>query len=611
MCGIVGYVGGRNAVPLLLDGLRRLEYRGYDSAGVAIVGDTLRLVRRTGFVAALGEAVEAQEGGPPPGGTGIGHTRWATHGGVTEENAHPHLDGPGRIAVVHNGIIENHAAIRARLVEEGVRFRSDTDTEVLPHLIRKFYTGDPLEAVRAALTTVQGTWGVAVVFLDHPGLIIAARNGSPLVVGKGDGETFLASDPHALAAHTRQVVYLEDREIVRITAEGWEIERLGGGAIRHAIEVLAEELVDSDKGDFHHHMLKEIHEQPESLRRCLSGRVVPESGGARLGGFDLSPRDIASISRVGVLGCGTSYHAGLVGAAAMEQLARIPAWAEIASEFRYRNPVIDRDALFLAVSQSGETADTLGAVREVQLKGGRVMGVVNVVGSSIARACGRGVYVHSGPEIAVASTKAFTSQVAAMLVASLSFARTRVLAQHEGRAFGEELLAVPSLVEDYLRDPGPIARAVELLGSGRFVFFLGRGPSAAVAMEGALKLKEVAYVPCMSYPAAEMKHGPIALIDRQTPVVAICPDDVMRDKTLSNVQEVRARGARVVMVHTEGDHEAAALGDVAIPVPRTRNPLISPLVTVLPLQLFAYRTGLALGRDIDRPRNLAKSVTVE
>jgi glucosamine--fructose-6-phosphate aminotransferase (isomerizing) len=611
MCGIVGYVGGRNAVPLLLDGLRRLEYRGYDSAGVAIVGDTLRLVRRTGFVAALGEAVESQEGGPPPGGTGIGHTRWATHGGVTEENAHPHLDVPGRIAVVHNGIIENHAAIRARLVEEGVRFRSDTDTEVLPHLIRKFYTGDPLEAVRAALTTVQGTWGVAVVFLDHPGLIIAARNGSPLVVGKGDGETFLASDPHALAAHTRQVVYLEDREIVRITAEGWEIERLGGGAIRHAIEVLAEELVDSDKGDFHHHMLKEIHEQPESLRRCLSGRVVPESGGARLGGFDLSPRDIASISRVGVLGCGTSYHAGLVGAAAMEQLARIPAWAEIASEFRYRNPVIDRDALFLAVSQSGETADTLGAVREVQLKGGRVMGVVNVVGSSIARACGRGVYVHSGPEIAVASTKAFTSQVAAMLVASLSFARTRVLAQHEGRAFGEELLSVPALVEDYLRDPGPIARAVELLGSGRFVFFLGRGPSAAVAMEGALKLKEVAYVPCMSYPAAEMKHGPIALIDRQTPVVAICPDDVMRDKTLSNVQEVRARGARVVMVHTAGDHEAAALGDVAIPVPRTRNPLISPLVTVLPLQLFAYRTGLALGRDIDRPRNLAKSVTVE
>ncbi|MEN9787882.1 MAG: hypothetical protein RLZZ299_3146 [Pseudomonadota bacterium] len=611
MCGIVGYVGGRNAVPLLLDGLRRLEYRGYDSAGIAVVGDTLRLVRRTGFVAALGEAVGAQEGGPPDGGTGIGHTRWATHGGVTEENAHPHLDATGRIAVVHNGIIENHAAIRARLVEEGVRFRSETDTEVLPHLIRKFYAGDPLEAVRAALATVQGTWGIAVVFLDHPGLLIAARNGSPLVVGKGDGETFLASDPHALAAYTRQVVYLEDREIVRITPEGWEIERMGGGAIRHAIEVLAEELVDSDKGDFHHHMLKEIHEQPESLRRCLSGRVVPESGGARLGGFDLSPRDIASISRVGVLGCGTSFHAGLVGAAAMEQLARIPAWAEIASEFRYRNPVIDHDALFLAVSQSGETADTLGAVREVQLKGGRVMGVVNVVGSSIARTCGRGVYVHSGPEIAVASTKAFTSQVAAMLVAALSFARTRVLAQHEGRAFGEELLSVPALVEDYLRDPGPVARAVELLVGGKFVFFLGRGPSAAVAMEGALKLKEVAYVPCMSYPAAEMKHGPIALIDRNTPVVAICPDDVMRDKTLSNVQEVRARGARVVMVHTAGDHEAAALGDVAIPVPRTRNPLISPLVTVLPLQLFAYRAGLALGRDIDRPRNLAKSVTVE
>ena len=608
MCGIVGYVGPRRATPLLLDGLRRLEYRGYDSAGIAIAsGDVLNVVRRTGFVAALAEAVNAELDGT----MGIGHTRWATHGGVTEENAHPHVDGTGRIAVVHNGIIENNAVLRARLADEGVTFKSQTDTEVLPHLIRKFYKGDPVEAVRAALLTVQGTYGVAVIFLDHPGLIVAARNGSPLVVGMGEGETFLASDPHALAPHTRKVVYVEDRELVRITADGWDIQRMDGVAIEHAIEVLAEELADSGKGDFSHHMLKEIHEQPESLRRCLSGRVVPESGGARLGGFDLEPRDIASISRVGVLGCGTSYHAGLVGAMAMEQLARVPAWAEIASEFRYRNPVIDRDSLFLAVSQSGETADTLGAVREVQLKGGRVMGVVNVVGSSIARSCGRGVYVHSGPEIAVASTKAFTSQVAAMLVAALSFARTRVLSQHEGRAFGESLLAVPGLVEEYLADPGPIQKAVELLVSGKYVFFLGRGASAAVAMEGALKLKEVAYVPCMSYPAAEMKHGPIALIDQNTPVVAICPDDTMRDKTLSNVQEVRARGARVVMIHSMGDHEAAALGDVAIAVPRSASELVTPLLTVLPLQLFAYRAGLALGRDIDRPRNLAKSVTVE
>ena len=606
MCGIVGYIGPRAAAPVLLEGLRRLEYRGYDSAGVALLNGGVHVTRRVGPVANLMEAVEPEL----PGTTGLGHTRWATHGGVTEPNAHPHLDSTNRIAVVHNGIIENHSAIRALLEEEGVHFRSQTDTEVLPHLIRKFYRGDPLEAVRAALQPVQGTYGIAVIFADHPGLIIAARNGSPLVVGKGEGETFLASDPQALAGFTRQVMYLEDREIMTITAEGWDLSRLDGGKISHALEELAEELVWTDRGEFRHHMLKEIHEQPESLRRCLSGRVVPEEGSARLGGFDLSPRDIMNISRVGVLGCGTSYHAGLVGAAAMEELARVPAFAEIGSEFRYRNPVIDPTSLFLAVSQSGETADTLGAVKEVQVKGGRVMGVVNSVGSSIARSCGRGVYVHSGPEIAVASTKAFTSQVAALLVAALMFGRTRLLSADEGRRFGRELLGVPDLVARYLENPGAISAAVELCTSGKYVFFFGRGVSHAVAMEGALKLKEVAYVPCMSYPAAEMKHGPIALIDANTPVVAIVPDDVMRDKTLSNVQEVKARGARTIIVHSEGDDASAALADVSIAVPKTRS-LISPLLTVLPLQLIAYRAGLALGRNIDRPRNLAKSVTVE
>ncbi len=606
MCGIVGYIGARAAAPVLLEGLRRLEYRGYDSAGVALVNGGVHVTRRVGPVANLAEAVSPSE----PGKTGLGHTRWATHGGVTEPNAHPHVDSTNRIAVVHNGIIENHTAIRALLEEEGVHFRSQTDTEVLPHLIRKFYRGDPLEAVRAALQPVQGTYGIAVVFADHPGLIIAARNGSPLVVGKGEGETFLASDPQAIAGFTRQVMYLEDREIVKITAQGWDLSRLDGAVISHALEELAEDLVWSDKGEFRHHMLKEIHEQPESLRRCLSGRVVPEDGGAKLGGFDLSTRDIVNIGRVGVLGCGTSYHAGLVGAAAMEQLARVPAFAEIASEFRYRNPVIDPGSLFLAVSQSGETADTLGAIKEVQVKGGRVMGVVNVVGSTIARTCGRGVYVHSGPEIAVASTKAFTSQVAALLVAALMFGRTRLLSADEGRRFGEELLGVPDLVARYLEKPGNISQAVELCTSGKYVFFFGRGVSHAVAMEGALKLKEVAYIPCMAYPAAEMKHGPIALIDANTPVVAIVPDDVMRDKTLSNVQEVKARGARTIIVHSEGDDACAALADVSIAVPKTRS-LISPLLTVLPLQLIAYRAGLALGRDIDRPRNLAKSVTVE
>ncbi|MSP56718.1 MAG: glutamine--fructose-6-phosphate transaminase (isomerizing) [Myxococcales bacterium] len=618
MCGIVGYVGEKRAAPLLLDGLRRLEYRGYDSAGLAMITPTegggyeLNVIRRVGFVAELVKAVPENLAGR----AGVGHTRWATHGAVTEANAHPHVDSTGRIAVIHNGIIENFASLRAHLEEEeGVKFRSETDSEVLAHLVRKFYTGDPLEAVRSALAVVTGTWGVAVVFADHADLIIASRNGSPLVVGKGDGETFLASDPHALANYTRSIVYLEDREIVKITREGWEISRLDGRPVSHAIEELGIELGSSEKGSFPHFMLKEIHEQPESLSRCLLGRVVPETGGAKLGGFDLTPREIVAIRRLGILGCGTSFHAGLVGATAMEQLARLPAFAEIASEFRYRNPVISADDLFLAVSQSGETADTLGAIQEAQTKGGRVMGVVNVVGSTIARTCGRGVYVHSGPEIAVASTKAFTSQVAALLVASLMFGRSRMLGPGEGRAFGADLLAVPGRMASWLdanatSHTGPIVDAVELLVNARFVFFLGRGVSAAVAMEGALKLKEVAYIPCMSYPAAEMKHGPIALIDKQTPVVAIVPDDQMRDKTLSNVQEVRARGARVILIHTEGDTEAAQLAEVAIAVPRA-SALITPLLSVLPLQLFAYRAGLALGRDIDRPRNLAKSVTVE
>jgi glucosamine--fructose-6-phosphate aminotransferase (isomerizing) len=593
---------------VVLDGLRRLEYRGYDSAGVAVVSDgAITSVRRVGFVAALEAAVPQGM----PGTTGIGHTRWATHGGVTEANAHPHLDSTNRIAVCHNGIIENHSVLRARLEEEGVVFRSETDTEVLAHLISKLYTGDPELAVRQALGHLQGTCGIAVAFADHPGVIVAARNGSPLVVGKGDGETFIASDPHALAAYTRQVVYLEDRDLVTITASGWTISRLDGAGVSRGVEVLGEEWTSEGRGEFSHHMLKEIHEQPESLARCLLGRVVPEEGGARLGGFELSPRDIAAIRHVRVLGCGTSYHAGLVGAAAMEGLARIPATAEIASEFRYRNPVIGPDDLFFAISQSGETADTLGAVREVQVKGGRVLGVVNVVGSSIARSCGRGVYVHSGPEIAVASTKAFTSQVAAMLVASLSFARTRMIGPHEGRAFGEELLSVPSRVAAWLAEENAgVMEAVELVTQGKFVFFLGRGVSHAVALEGALKLKEVAYIPCMAYPAAEMKHGPIALLDKRTPVVVVVPDDVMRDKILSSVQEVRARGARVIVVHTEGDEAARKLADVSIAVPRATT-LISPLFTVLPLQLLAFRAGLALGRDIDRPRNLAKSVTVE
>jgi len=621
MCGIIGYTGTRQARGLLIEGLRRLEYRGYDSAGVA-VHDARRLHvhRAVGRVAGLASTVPADLSGT----TGIAHTRWATHGGVTLENAHPHMDMLQRIAVVHNGIIENMGPLKSKLESEGVRFRSETDSEVLAHLIARFYegqgalddsispdaAGDPLEAVRAALVRVRGTWGIAVVFADHPDAIICARNGSPLVVGLGDGETFIASDPHALTPHTRRVVFLEDGEIARLDPSGVQTQRLDGGANQTVIEELAEDWGDSEKGDFPHFMLKEIHEQPEALRQCLGGRVLADDGTAKLGGLDISPRELVGIRAVNLLGCGTAYHACLVGAAIIEQLARVPSRASVASEFRYSNPVIDASDLFFAVSQSGETADTLGAVKEIQLKGGQAMGVVNVVGSSIARTCGRGVYVHSGPEMAVASTKAFSNMVAALALFALQIGRTRALSAHDGREIAEALLQIPSLVERYLGAPGPVDDMVRLVQDAKMVLFLGRGVNAAVAAEGALKLMEVAYIPCIAYPSGEMKHGPIALLEEGSPVIVIAPDDPLKDKSLSNLQECRARGARIILIHTEGDTETAALGDVSIAVPRT-SPLLSPLLTTLPLQLLAYRAGLTLGRDIDRPRNLAKSVTVE
>ncbi|MCB9778103.1 MAG: glutamine--fructose-6-phosphate transaminase (isomerizing) [Alphaproteobacteria bacterium] len=615
MCGIVATVGSSQATRILLDGLHRLEYRGYDSAGLAVIGpDGLQLHRKVGRVQELAGDVPEDL----PGSIGIAHTRWATHGEVTEDNAHPHLDSSGRIAVVHNGIIENMAPLKARLEAEGVVFRSQTDSEVLVHLIGRIYRdpespacGDPLAAMRSALRLVRGTWGIAVLFADHPGAIFTARNGSPLVVGLGDGQSYLASDPQALVPYTRRVVFLEDGDVARIDADGVQTTRMDGGAVDSAIETLDDTWGEGDRGDYPHLMLKEIHEQPEALERCLSGRIVPEGGTAKLGGLDLDARELGRISRIGLIGCGTAYYACQVGAELIEKLARVPAKAEIASEFRHRNPVIDPDALFFAVSQSGETADTMGAIREIQLKGGRVMGVVNVVGSSIARACGHGVYIHSGPEMAVASTKAFSNMVAALAVFTLMLARQRTLSAHEGRRYVEQLRAVPDLVRRYLANPGPIDTLVEWVTDPRtrMVLFLGRGGSAPVAAEGALKLMEVAYVPCIAYPAGEMKHGPIALLERDAPVIVIAPRDELRDKTLSNLQECKARGARVAIIHSDGD-AIARHADLSIPVPET-NPLFSPLLTVLPLQLLAYRTGLALGRDIDRPRNLAKSVTVE
>lgn len=608
MCGIVGYVGSEAAIGRLVEGLRRLEYRGYDSAGVALLEDDgIWTRKRVGRVDALDEAVLDA----PTSTTGIAHTRWATHGGITEANAHPHCDVPMGIAVVHNGIIENMNALRTSLEADGVVFRSETDTEVLPHLVRRYYKGDPVKAVREALRQVQGTYGIAVLFKDHPGLIVAARLGSPLVVGLGDGETVLASDPQAIVELTRRVVYLDDREIAVITSEGVKVERLDGRVRQADVTVLDDDAYGvADMQGFPHFMLKEIHEQPESIQRCLVGRIQLDEGNAKLGGFNMGPRDLVRIERVVSLGCGTSYHAGMTGAMAVEALARVPARAEVANEFRYRNPIIPRDALFLAVSQSGETMDTLGAVQEVLVKGGNVAGVVNVVGSTIARTVGKGVYLHSGPEIAVASTKAFTSQVTALLTFTLMLARTRNLSLEQGRALAHALMETPTKVANYLRAPGPIERAVEAVVKARYVLFLGRGFSFPVALEGALKLKEIAYIPCEAYPAGEMKHGPIAMLDEGCPVIFIAPHDSHREKAISNMKEVQARGAFLIAVHTEGDEEIAALADVSIPIPEVHE-IASPLVSVLPLQLLAYHAGVALGRDIDKPRNLAKSVTVE
>ncbi len=607
MCGIIAYIGDEPALSRLVDGLRRMEYRGYDSAGVALVHEgQLWLRKDVGRVDNLARKVD----GGPPGCIGIAHTRWATHGGITTENAHPHLDREERIAVVHNGIIENMNALKSMLEADGVSFRSETDTEIFAHLIRKHYTGDPQVAVVEAIKHVRGTYGLAVVFADHPNLIVAARNGSPLVIGLGDDETILASDPQAIVAHTRRVIYLRDREVALISNDGAEITHLDGTEVGAKVEELSGEYELAEREGFPHFMLKEIHEQSESITRALRGRIQVEEGNAKLGGLEMSPRDLRGVARVIAVGCGTSYHAGLTAALAIEDLARVPARAEIASEFRHRHPIVPPDACFFAISQSGETADTLGAVQEIMLKGGDVHGVVNVVGSTIARTCGKGTYVYSGPEIAVASTKAFTSQVTALLVFTLMLARTRNLSLEQGQQVARALVAVPDKVREYLGDPGPIAAAADCVAKARYVQFLGRGYSYPVALEGALKLKEIAYIACEGYPAGEMKHGPIAMLEQGTPVIFVAPRGSQRDKAISNLREVQARGAHVILIHTAGDDELADMADIAIPVPETPE-FVSPLLTVIPLQLLSYEVALRLGRDIDKPRNLAKSVTVE
>ncbi|MFL2970713.1 MAG: glutamine--fructose-6-phosphate transaminase (isomerizing) [Candidatus Poseidoniaceae archaeon] len=606
MCGIFGYIGPHQAAPLLLEGLRRLEYRGYDSTGIAVKNGTINVHKKVGKVQDLRTVLPSSI----PGTMGIAHTRWATHGGVTDENAHPHESAEGKVVIVHNGIIENARMLRTSLSVQGVALSSETDSEALAHIIERELSVDnnPEEAVRRALRQARGTWGICALFKDHD-TIVCARNGSPLIIGQGVDEMFISSDPHALTAHTQQVIYLEDGDLATLTATSVKLSTIKGGKSQTKSSILESEWGESELGEFPHFMLKEIYEQPDAIRHCISGRLDRAGGSGRLGGLKLNPSDLAKVPHVRLLGCGTSYNAAEIGQLLIEKLARIPAMAHISSEFRHNDPVINPSALHFAVTQSGETADTLSAIKEIQLKGGNVHGVVNVVGSSIARLCGQGVYIHSGPEQAVASTKAFSNMVAALSMFALQVGRSRNISKERGVELIHGLQQVPHLVEEYLANQGPIQEAVDLVKDAKSVLFLGRGISAPVAQEGALKLMEIAYIPCLAYPAGEMKHGPIALLEEGSPVIFVAPNDHVKAKTVSAIHECRARGAKIILIHEEGD-EIAQEGDVCISVPPVHN-LVSPLLTVVPLQLIAYHTALALGCDVDRPRNLAKSVTVE
>ena len=606
MCGIFGFIGNRSAAPLLIEGLRRLESRGYDSSGIVVKNGSLQVHKKVGNVSELSKILPNHV----EGCSGIAHTRWATHGGVTDANAHPHTSNDGKIALVHNGIINNAKGLRRRLEDRGFELKSETDSEALVHMISiGIDSGQtPLESVRETLRRVTGTWGLCVIFKEYD-VIVCARNGSPLILGKGEGESFVSSEPHTLTQYTRDHYILEDGDLAVIRKDGIDISRLEGGISATSMTVFEDDWGEPDMAGYPHYMLKEIHEQPDAIRRCISGRLDPTNGSATLGGLKLEPIRLRTASHVRLIGCGTAYNACKIGQLAIESLARIPAMAHIASEFRYNDPVINPNAIHFAVSQSGETADTLSAVKEIQLKGGDVHGIINVVGSTIARLCGKGVYIHSGPEQAVASTKAFTNMVASLLMFSLRIGRTRSFSRERGRSIIDDFEKIPKQIESYLANPGPIQEAVELVKEAKSVLFLGRGVSAPVASEGALKLMEIAYLPCLAYPAGEMKHGPIALLEEGSPVIVIAPNDKHKEKTVASMHECKARGARIILIHEEGDNISEE-ADVSIPIPAC-DPILSPLLSVVPTQLIAYHTALALDCDVDRPRNLAKSVTVE
>lgn len=606
MCGIVGYVGAQQAAPLLLEGLTRLEHRGYDSAGVALLGGTgLKVAKQAGRVRDLADGLPKRFAGK----VGIGHTRWATHGPANDVNAHPHTDAKGQVAVVHNGIIDNAAALRQRLADEGVDLVSDTDTEVVAHLVARS-DADTLEGkVGDALGAIEGTYGLAVLHVDFPDRMVVARNGSPLLIGVGEKEMWVASDLAAVVRHTTTVAHLDDGEIATVTATGFTTY---GGDLRPVSRSAVTVDVDPaayDAGDHESYMHKEMLEQPASAERVLRGRLDQRFGTAHLGGLNMDARDTRAIRRVKILGCGSAYYVGQMGAALVEELARIPADAEAASEFRYRDPVIEPDTLYVAVSQSGETIDTLLAVQEIRRKGGRVVGLVNVVGSAIARECDGGIYLHAGPEVAVASTKALTNMFLGFALLALQLGRVRDLSIADGKRLIAGLTRIPEQIQEILDREAEIAEVAEQLADAESLFFVGRVRGYPVAREGAQKFKEISYRHAEAYQTSELKHGPLALVSEQVPTVAIVPDDELTDRNVGALHEIAARRGPLVVI----THEGVDLGEVQcvrIDVPRNEREL-DPVLLVVPLQLLAYHAALRLGHDIDKPRNLAKSVTVE
>jgi len=609
MCGIVGYIGNKNAVSVGLDGLKRLEYRGYDSAGMTATGSRSRIFceKLAGRVTDLEQKLQNKN---IKSNIAIFHTRWATHGKPTSKNAHPHWDCKKEIFVVHNGIIENYKALKEKLEKEGHKFSSETDTEVLSHLIEKFFQDNLEEAVRKTLKLVRGTYGLAVISKNDPDKIVIARNSSPLLVGIGKDEYIVASDASAGVGYTKNVVYLNDREVGVIVPEDFRILTLNKRSIKKDIQELEWDVEEAEKGGFPHFMLKEIFEQPEVVENAIRGRLIKKEGLAKLGGLESVEKKLRKIKKAIIIACGTSYYAGLVGEYMLEEYAGISTEVEYASEFRYRKPVLDKNTAVLAISQSGETADTLAAIKEAKRKGALTLGIVNVVGSTITRETDAGVYNHAGPEIGVASTKAFVSQLAILVLLTLFLGRQRQMSLIMGRRITEELSRIPSLVKRVLAKNSEIKKIAEKYSKFNNFLYIGRKYNYPVALEGALKLKEISYIHAEGYGAGEMKHGPIALIDKNFPTIAVAPSDSVYEKMISNIEEIKARGGPVIGIATQGNRKIERLVDDVIYIPKTLE-MLTPILSVIPLQLLAYHCGVLRGRDVDKPRNLAKSVTVE